>query len=156
MRSYSLSYTFEQIEEEFKTSAETPTLLNKSIRYDMSRPHTHHSFRNDNHRLTSHKLVLTAKTEARKLREKRAREKLAVENQMRNEIKVRLLRLFQMESAAIIIQKHIRGFLVRKTYDKIYVETGMMKINKSIDDLRVLSLRCYYNSGGAASEVMNI
>lgn len=156
MRSYSLSYTFEQIEEEFKTSAETPTLLNKSIRYDMSRPHTHHSFRNDDHRLTSHKLVLTAKSEGRKLREKRARERLEIEIQMRNEIKLRLLKLFQIERAAIIIQKHIRGFLVRKTYDKIYVETRMMKINKSIDDLRVLSLRCYYNSGGAAFDVINI
>ena len=156
MRSYSLSYTFEQIEEEFKTSAETPTLLNKSLCYDISRPHTHHSFRNDNHRLTSHKLVLTAKSEARKLREKRAREKLTIENQRRNEIKLRLLRLFQMERAAIIIQKHIRGFLVRKTYDKVYVKIRMMKINNSIDDLRVLSLNCYYSSGGAASDVMNI
>lgn len=157
MRSYGLTYAFDQFEDAYKTASETPTRLSKTICYEfLSRPHTSQSSRVSKNRLNSHKLVLTAKSELRKLRESKALERASIENTMRKEIHTRLRRLLRMETASIMIQKHIRGYLVRKQFEKIYIEYCKLKINRSIDDLRNLSNTCFYNSGAAAHTVIFI
>lgn len=157
MRSLSPNYTIDQLDDAFKTASETPSGLSKTTRYKtLSRPQTNQTSKIPKDRLMSHKLVLAAKSEARKHRENKVLEKVTIENTMRKEIDSRLKRLLRMETASITIQKHIRGYLARKKYDKKYIEFRKLKINRSIDSLKTFSLVCYYNSGTTANSVILI
>lgn len=98
-------------------------------------------------RMIQHMTMLKAKQERKKARNQRIKLNQTIETQLTSEIIDRLDKLHQMESAAIIIQKFARGYLIRKKTENLSLEYKRRAIQSLIAEIQDTSYNCFFSVG---------
>jgi hypothetical protein len=99
------------------------------------------------------KSLLRAKQERKKAIEQRIELNKLVESRVTSEIAQRIERLMRMGRAAVVIQRHVRGFLARKKTEDQRMEYKRRAILSQINELTQISYNCFYEVGNVRIQV---
>lgn len=102
------------------------------------------------------KSLLRAKQERKKAIEQRIELNRSLESQATSEIARRIERLMRMNRAAVVIQRHVRGFLTRKKTEDLRMEYKRRAILSQIHELTQISYNCFYEVGNVRIRVNSI